>query len=76
MNLKKGILAGTAVMMAVSMTACGTSSKPQTSGSEKTDMGYTDIKLGETGKDIKTSIKVLTNRTDMLNEDYAGTNWE
>lgn len=36
---------------------------------------YTSIKVGETGLDLTTSIKVLNNRTDMLQDDYAGTSW-
>ncbi len=32
-------------------------------------VGYTDIVLGETGTDITATIKVLTNRTDLLESD-------
>lgn len=75
--------------MAVSLAACGgTTSGESNGGSTETatsDEGssdttssdgvykYTDIELGTTGTDIKTSIKLLTNRTDMLEDDYAGT---
>ncbi len=37
------------------------------------DLSYASIKLGEDYTDITTTIKVLTNRTDMLEEGYAGT---
>ena len=39
------------------------------------DNNYTSVVLGETGKDITTTIKVLSHRTDMMADDYTGTNW-
>lgn len=39
------------------------------------DNNYTSVVLGETGKDITTTIKLLTHRTDMMADDYPGTNW-
>ena len=39
------------------------------------DNNYTSVVLGETGKDITTTIKVLSHRTDMMADDYPGTNW-
>ena len=39
------------------------------------DSNYTSVVLGETGKDITTTIKVLSHRTDMMADDYPGTNW-
>ncbi len=33
---------------------------------------YSDIVLGETGTDITANIKMLTNRTDMMQDDYVG----
>ena len=39
------------------------------------DNNYTSVVLGETGKNITTTIKLLTHRTDMLADDYPGTNW-
>lgn len=36
---------------------------------------YTDIKLGE-DTDTKADIKMLTNRTDMLDSDYSGKSWD
>ena len=53
MNLKKIAAAGVAAVCAVSMAACGGSS----SSGEATDLTYDQIKLGETGTDIKTTIK-------------------
>lgn len=55
----------------VGMAACGGSSS---AGS--TDLTYGGIKLGETGKDIKTTISLYTNRTDMLQSNYPGTSWK
>lgn len=40
------------------------------------DNNYTSVVLGETGKDIKTKIKILTHRTDMLGDDYSGKSWK
>lgn len=40
------------------------------------DNNYTAVVLGETGKDIKTKIKILTHRTDMVGDDYSGKSWK
>lgn len=73
MNLKKIVAAGIAAVCAVSMAACGGSG----SGSSKvTDIQYKDIKLGQTGKDIKANLKLFSHRTDMLKNDYPGTTWK
>ena len=55
------------------------STKTESSDSNASASGvlqYKDIELGTTGTDIKTSIKLLTNRTDMLEDDYAGTSYK
>ena len=72
MNLKKIVAAGIAAVCAVSMAACGGSGD----SSKVTDMQYKDIKLGETGKDIKADLKLFSHRTDMLKKDYPGTTWD
>lgn len=72
MNLKKIVAAGVAAVCAVSMAACGGSG----SSSKATDLTYDQIKLGETGKDIKADLKLYSNRTDMLKDDYNGTTWK
>ena len=73
MNLKKIVAAGIAAVCAVSMAACGGSG----SGSSKvTDIQYKDIKLGQTGKDIKANLKLFSHRADMLKNDYPGTTWK
>ena len=73
MNLKKIVAAGIAAVCAVSMAACGGSG----SGSSKvTDIQYKDIKLGQTGKDIKANLKLFSHRTDMLKNDLSGNDLE
>ena len=44
-------------------------------GDMSPDSAYTSVVLGETGKDLNTTIKLITQRTDMLADDYPGTNW-
>ncbi|KFI60246.1 sugar ABC transporter substrate-binding protein [Bifidobacterium cuniculi] len=77
MNLKKIAAAGVAVATMVSMAACGGGSG---SGSEaannKAGVTYPEIKLGETGKDVKAEITFLNARTDMGLATYPGKNWE
>ena len=72
MNLKKIVAAGIAAVCAGSMAACGGSGD----ASKVTDMQYKDIKLGETGKDIKADLTLFSHRTDMLKKDYPGTTWD
>lgn len=69
MNLKKIVAAGVAAACMMGMAACGGSD----SSSQSTDLQYKDITLGETGKDIKANLKLYSNRTDMLKDDYSGT---
>ena len=72
MNLKKIVAAGVAAACMMGMAACGGSD----SSSQSTDLQYKDITLGETGKDIKANLKLYSNRTDMLKDDYSGTTWK
>lgn len=67
--------------LAFSLTACGNGVKAadveKASSETNSDSGedgltYADIKLGETGKDLNTTIKFLTHKTDMLQDDYNG----
>lgn len=37
---------------------------------------YADITLGEDYTDLEADIKLLTNRTDMLDSEYAGVSWQ
>ena len=72
MNLKKIVAAGVAAACMMGMAACGGSDN----SSQSTDLQYKDITLGETGKDIKANLKLYSNRTDMLKDDYSGTTWK
>lgn len=83
MKLKKLTAILMVAAMSVGLVACGNSdnddSKKSSNNTTKVEDGgedatgslkYTDVTLGETGTDIDTTIKVLTNRTDLL-EDTA-----
>lgn len=63
--------AAVAAVCAVSLAACGGN------GSTKaTNVTYPQIKLGTTGKDIKTTIKLFSHRTDLAQDSYNGTTWK
>ena len=72
MNLKKIVAAGVAAVCMVGMAACGSGND----SSKTTDIQYKDIKLGETCKDINANLKLYSNHTDMLKDDYNGTTWK
>ena len=55
-------------------TGCG-EQKTETPA-EETNVGWNDIVLGETGKDLSLKIKLLNHKTDMLVADYPGKNWQ
>lgn len=79
MKLKKVVATGLTVAMAASLAACGGSSDNNSSnngGDAEQALTYLNTKLGESYTDINTTIKVLTNRTDMLKDDYKGTTWK
>jgi raffinose/stachyose/melibiose transport system substrate-binding protein len=57
-----------AALSAVLITGC--SRKTASEGSAK--LNYADVELGKSYTDIKTTIKLLTHRTDMLKSDYPG----
>ena len=71
MKFKKATAAGLAAVMAVSMAAVG-----GTSVAAEGDLNYADITLGEDYTDLTVDLKFLTNRTDMMDSDYSGKNWE
>ena len=57
-------------------TSSKTSGKSTSSASASgSAIAYKDITLGTTGTDITADLKMLTNRTDMLKDDYTGTSW-
>ena len=67
---KKIVAAAAAGVCAISMAACGSGAS-----GEATDLTYDKIELGTTGKDIKTTINLFSQRTDMLQDSYNGTTW-
>ena len=71
MKWSKATAVSLAAVMAASMATVGGSTVVFADG----DLNYADIKLGEDYTDIKAELKLLTNRTDMLDEDYTGKNW-
>lgn len=76
MRLKKVTALCMTAVMAMSFTACsGDESKDNNSNSNKETIKYTDIELGKDYTDLKAEIKFLTNRTDMLEDNYKGTSW-
>ncbi len=75
MKFKKVMTAGLAAAMTVSLAACGGQKGAGGGSGEATDVKYADITLGEDYTDLQADLKVLTNRTDMLDEEYAGTTW-
>ncbi len=73
MNFKRLMRITVSGMMAASLTACSSTSASSTSSSAaSSDSSYKSIELGTTGKDITATIKVLTNRTDMMQDTYSG----
>lgn len=74
-GMKKFLAIGLACTMTVSLAACGGGSSSGGGASDGgTDKKYVDVTLGE-DTDLEASIKLLTNRTDMEADDYAGKNW-
>lgn len=71
MKLKKATAVSMAAVMTASMATAGGASVVMADDVVK----YADITLGEDYTDLKADIKLLTNRTDMLDDDYSGKNW-
>ena len=86
MRLKKLMALGISAVMTVSLVACGdkTTGADSSKADNKSDskdkteaaVKYTDIKLGEDYTDITADIKLLTNRTDLLDSEYKGKTWD
>ncbi len=80
MRWKKTLAVGLVTALSMSVTACGTNGGTKTGeSSSKKDtskLTYANIELGKSYTDVTASIKVLTNRTDMLEKDYGGKNWD
>lgn len=62
----------TVTMIASLLTVMGCSKKEGTTNKSSSAVKYTDIELGKTDTDLTATIKMLTHRTDMLNDEYSG----
>jgi len=65
-----------AILMAGVTAASMMAISPMSALADDGDITYASIELGTTGTDITTEIKLLTHRTDMAVDDYAGKNWD
>lgn len=72
MNTKKLISVGMVAAMTLSMTACGSKSTKDTKGADVNVPSIDTLKVGEDYKDLKADIKILTNRTDIVDDVYKG----
>ena len=69
-KLLKVISVTAAITAMLSLTSC--SKKEQTKASSTGVLNYSQVELGKTGSDISATIKLLTHRTDMLQDSYTG----
>lgn len=85
MKTKRVLAVLTASMMAISMLGCGNTAESESAGADSTvqestaatqttteddtTISYANCKLGESYTDVTATIKVLTDRTDLLEED-------
>ncbi|AGW84383.1 sugar ABC transporter substrate-binding protein [Bifidobacterium animalis subsp. lactis ATCC 27673] len=76
MNVKKIAAAGIAAACMLSMAACGGNGGDSSAANNKAGVTYPEIKLGETGKDLKATITFFNGRTDMGLASYPGKNWD
>ena len=73
-TLKRAAALSMASMMVLSMAACGGQETEEASGenSSANVPAINDITLGEDYQDVKADIKILTNRTDIVDKVYKG----
>ena len=69
-KLLKVVSAIAVVAVMLSMTSC--SKKEEAKVSSTGALSYSQVELGKTGLEISATIKLLTHRTDMLQENYTG----
>ena len=72
MKMKKIMSAGVLIMMSLSLAACGNNEEKKEKEPENIPT-IDSITLGEDHKDLTASIKVLTNRTDIVDTDRKST---
>ena len=71
MKKKKVLSLVLVAAMAMSMTACGGEKEASNSGGDSADVPTIDqLKVGEDYQDLKADIKILTNRTDIVDTTY------
>lgn len=84
--MKKSAMFGcalSALACLLAASACSRKEAPASSGSSgnaaaapaEVVLNYKDIVLGSTGTDIKTTLSLMSHRTDMLDASYSGTGW-
>lgn len=84
MKFKKFMALGlVAAMTATLFAGCGSKGNDSADTTQKSDsasadglVSYSDIVLGETGKDLSATITMFNHRTDMDTDDYGGKNWK
>ena len=87
MKLRKFMALGLVAAMTATMFAgCGSKDNTTSDSTQSADnsssteadglVSYSDIVLGETGKDLSTTITMFNHRTDMDTDDYGGKNWK
>ena len=80
MKFKKFMALGlVAAMTATLFAGCGSKGNDSADATQKSDsasadglVSYSDIVLGETGKDLSATITMFNHRTDMDTDDYGG----
>ena len=72
-KLMKTLSALITVAALVSMVGCSKKegSKAVSGAASSKALSYADVELGKTGTDISATIKLLTHRTDMLQDGYS-----
>ncbi|MCR5763122.1 MAG: ABC transporter substrate-binding protein [Treponema sp.] len=70
-NLVKS-LGAVVLLAAMVLSSCA---KKEEASVNAPSVAYKDVVLGETGKDLKVTLKLLNHKTDMLADDYPGKNW-
>jgi len=73
-RIAKSIFASLTLACAFITIGCG--EKKTSVQTEVFSMGWYDEVLGETGKDLNVTLKLLNHKTDMLVADYPGKNWQ
>lgn len=74
-NARKLIAVAMAGLCFWPLSGCGGNGADD-SNAQATKLNYSSIKLGTTGKDIHTKIKLFNHKTDMSVDTYPGKNWK